>query len=667
MKTQRKQVPEQILPPAQPPPVLPPQDGPPASQYEPSASGSTLPPAQYAPPPSLSGPPSSLPPPSLPPPSLPSQSSPPPSSPPQSSPPPKSSPPKSSPPQLSPPQNLGQEPITFDQLPPSLHGISKEDLAALQKLIQQNGLDIPPPQNGLPPPLQQPNADLAPPPLQQLPPLHQPPPLQQIPPGHQLPPMPQFNTQSTSLPQLPPLQALKIQPQNASPPLETKANSATKTEIKEKAEGEVEQDVHTRAFQGIHPHDKDAKVTIEGLDRSQSIYKAARSFTDLGLSTNLLKGVYAMNFSHPSKIQAEALPLILGPSRPNFIGQAHHGSGKTAAFALGMIQQVDVNQFHVQALAVVPTRELARQVYDVVCKLSKFCSIGVFLAVPGCENVRGGIRDQIVIGTPGKLVSKFRFKEINGSKVRIFVADEADLMISRSGLGENTLKIKRWLTKNCQILLFSATFPERVSQFAAIVAPKAIKITIAREKLSLDVISQFYMDCKKKDKRFECLTNLYAICNYGQSIIFVHTVQTAKMLAKRMRSEGYHVSLLHGKGMMPKQRDQVMDDFREGRSTVLISTNVLSRGVDVLAVNVIINYDIPLNRQNKPDPETYIHRIGRSGRFGRRGVAINFVYDRYSKEDLRFIARYYNKDIKCLPDDMEKVEEIISRCLGLND
>jgi len=198
------------------------------------------------------------------------------------------------------------------------------------------------------------------------------------------------------------------------------------------------------------------------------------------------------------------------------------------------------------------------------------------------------------------------------------------VLTGSEGMGDQTLDILNRLTKP-QVLLFSATFPERVRKFAMRIAPNAAKIIVKREELTLEGIKQYFMEFNSQQEKFDALMALYGILNIGQSIVFVHTRQMAKDLCRRMREKDYSVSLLHGPDMTVDERDKVMADFKSGQTTVLISTNVLARGIDVLQVTLVVNYDIPLTGDNKPDPTTYIHRIGRSGRFGRKGVAINFI------------------------------------------
>lgn len=421
-----------------------------------------------------------------------------------------------------------------------------------------------------------------------------------------------------------------------------------------------------KTFSGIHPADADAEVDIQpskGIDLS-GIYKGGKSFAELGISPELQNGVLSMGFSAPSKIQAQAIPVILSPSFPNLIAQAHHGSGKTAAFSLGILSRVDPAKAVCQAIVVCNVRELAIQVCEVINTIGKFSKIKAVLAIQGSDRAR--VTSQICVGTAGSLLGKLRSKEIEAQNIVVFVADEADTMIDQAGQGEQTIKIKNQLGRHgpCQILLFSATFTDKLRKFAEAVAPNATKIIIKREELSLEGVQQFFMDCRSESNKYEVLTRLYALLNIGQSIIFVHTVKTAKELTNKMRGHGYTVSLLHGKDMLPQERDRVMDDFKKGETTVLITTNVLARGIDILQVTLVINYDIPLKQGNRPDPETYIHRIGRSGRFGRKGVAINLIHDPKSHADLIAIADYFNKSINSLPEDPVALETIVKDALG---
>ena len=216
------------------------------------------------------------------------------------------------------------------------------------------------------------------------------------------------------------------------------------------------------------------------------------------------------------------------------------------------------------------------------------------------------------------------------------------------------------LNQQCQFVLFSATFPDEVREFGYRVVPNPNEITLKREELSLDAIKQFYMDCKSFEHKFQILSQIYGLLTIGQSIVFCHTKNTADDLKRRMTADGHTVSVLHG-DLQPNERDRVIDEFRSGQTKVLISTNVLSRGIDILQVSLVVNFDLPVDARGEPDPETYLHRIGRTGRFGRNGVTINFVHDRRSMTILQYIERFFGRTIQKIPtDDVEEIEKRLS-------
>lgn len=210
-------------------------------------------------------------------------------------------------------------------------------------------------------------------------------------------------------------------------------------------------------------------------------------------------------------------------------------------------------------------------------------------------------------------------------------------------------------------MLFSATYADDTKDFATRAVPNHNIITVKKEKLSLDGIKQFWIDCKSQQNKFNVLSDIFALLDVGKCVIFVQTRETCKSLTANMREKGHSVGILHGGDMQRDTRDKIIDEFRLGTTKVLITTNVLARGIDVLGVSLVINFDIPLTKDRQADPETYLHRIGRTGRFGRKGAAINFVHDRTSKEDLALIEDYYKKDIIEAPsDDPEALEKLLS-------
>lgn len=376
---------------------------------------------------------------------------------------------------------------------------------------------------------------------------------------------------------------------------------------------------------------------------------SAKTFEDLNLHPNLLKGVYKLGFQKPSKIQERALPLLLQNPPRNMIGQSQSGTGKTAAFALTMLSRIDMDLKEPQAICIAPSGELAIQIMGVVERMGEYTPVQCFHA--GRDSVKRGmpkLTHQIIVGTPGTIIDMVvKSRVLDLTHVKVFVLDEADNMLDSGTMGEQSIQVKNLITKmanNPQIVLFSATFADSVRTFATRFAPGANEIRLKQEELSLDAIKQFFMDCNDEAHKYEVLVELYNLLTIGQSIIFVKKRDTADEIARRMTAEGHKVTSLHGK-LETADRDAVMESFREGKTKVLITTNVIARGIDVLQVNMVVNYDLPLDANNKPDPETYLHRIGRTGRFGRQGVSINFVHDKKSFQDMEYIRKALGKPI----------------------
>ncbi|KAI7868648.1 P-loop containing nucleoside triphosphate hydrolase protein [Spinellus fusiger] len=411
---------------------------------------------------------------------------------------------------------------------------------------------------------------------------------------------------------------------------------AEKEETKESEEEEASNLIENRNT--VH-----VKLADQQADPDSPLY-SVKSFEDLGLSQELLTGLYEMKFSKPSKIQERALPLLLANPPKNMIGQSQSGTGKTAAFVLTMLTRIDMNVKQPQAICVAPSRELARQIMDVVQQMSKFTNITNTLVVKDSLARNQHVSGQIIVGTPGSVQDVIRKRLLPVGNVKLLVLDEADNMLDQSGMSDQSTRIKTMLTNNPQIVLFSATFPEHVTRFASRFAPNANEITLKREQLSVDAIRQFYMDCDSEQHKYEVLTNLYDILTVSQSIIFCKRRNTADEIAKRMTAQGHAIVSLHGK-MEPEDRDRVMDEFRRGEFKVLITTNVIARGIDIMQVSLVINYDLPLDQSNQPDFEAYLHRIGRTGRFGRTGVSINFVHNEETWSKMQEIEKHFERPI----------------------
>ncbi|KII85166.1 hypothetical protein PLICRDRAFT_166743 [Plicaturopsis crispa FD-325 SS-3] len=409
------------------------------------------------------------------------------------------------------------------------------------------------------------------------------------------------------------------------------------------------------------------------LDPNSPLY-SAKTFEELGLHQDLLKGIFDMGFSKPSKIQERALPLLLANPPQNMIGQSQSGTGKTAAFVLTMLSRVDFTKNKTQALCLAPSRELARQIMSVVVAMGKFTPVQTEYAIKdSLPKGASHITAHIVVGTPGTMTDLMRRKVIDVSEVKVFVLDEADNMLDQDGLGDQTLRVKNMLprTHPVQIILFSATFPDHVRSFASKFAPSANKIELQKEELSVEGIRQFYMDCRNEEHKYDILVQLYSLLTIGQSIIFCQHRHTADRISARMTAEGHKVASLHG-AKDAGERDTIIDNFREGKEKVLITTNVIARGIDILQVNMVVNYDLPLMNERdaqaredaRPDIETYIHRIGRTGRFGRRGISINFVHDKRTWLQMEQIEKAIGrKIIRIETNDIDEMEEKMKKAL----
>ncbi|RCI02460.1 RNA helicase required for poly(A+) mRNA export [Rhizopus stolonifer] len=403
-------------------------------------------------------------------------------------------------------------------------------------------------------------------------------------------------------------------------------------------------------------HVVQVKLADQQADPNSPLY-SVKSFEQLGLSPELLKGLYAMKFSKPSKIQERALPLLIGNPPKNMIGQSQSGTGKTAAFVLTMLTRVNQGMNVPQAICLAPSRELARQIMDVVEAMSKFTNITTKLVVKDSLRRNESVQAQVIVGTPGSVGDVIKRRLLPVNAIKIFVLDEADNMLDQDGLGDQSIRIKTQIKSNPQIVLFSATFPEHVRRFAARFAPEANEISLKREDLSVDAIKQLYMDCDSEEHKYETLCNIYDMLTVSQSIIFCKRRDSADEIARRMKSQGHSVVSLHGK-MLPEERDKVMDDFRRGEFKVLITTNVLARGIDISQVSLVINYDLPLDQRGQVDFEAYLHRIGRTGRFGRTGVSIILVDSKETWEQMSEIESHFKREITHVPtQDWEEVEK----------
>ncbi|KAK5628616.1 hypothetical protein RRF57_004331 [Xylaria bambusicola] len=441
------------------------------------------------------------------------------------------------------------------------------------------------------------------------------------------------------------------------------------------------------AASNLQENSYDVEVQLSDLQKDEAHpLGSATTFQELGLPNEVLEGLNALKFLKPSKVQEKALPLMLADPPRNMIAQSQSGTGKTAAFVTTVLSRVDFSQpTKPQALLLAPSRELARQIQGVVATIGQFIpNLGVAAAIPGAIPRGGSVDKAIVVGTPGTVMDLIRRHQFDVSGLRLLVIDEADNMLEQGGLGDQCSRVKglvfetlhtrlhRALTcfasllpPTIQILLFSATFPEKVLKYATTFAPSANIIKLKVQELTVKGISQMYMDCPGEADKYEILCKLYGLMNIGSSIIFVKTRESASRIQQSMVRDGHKVSVLHG-AYEGSERDALLDEFRTGKSKVLITTNVLARGIDVSTVSMVINYDIPMKGMGDAmhDTETYLHRIGRTGRFGRVGVSITFISDKKSFNALQAIAGDLQIDLVALsPDDWDETEKQVQRVI----
>ena len=373
-----------------------------------------------------------------------------------------------------------------------------------------------------------------------------------------------------------------------------------------------------------------------------------KKFDDLNLKKNLLRGIYSYGFEKPSAIQCKAIPeLITGT---DIIAQAQSGTGKTGAFTIGALQKLDDSIKATQVLIVSPTHELTRQTAEVVKNISQFMENVTMSLVIGGTSVRE-CRDElekspsIVVGTPGRILDMIQRKSLYTTDIDMVIFDEADEILSK-GFKETIVQIIRFIKKDAQICLFSATMPDEIIEISKHFMNEPKHLLVKKEELTLEGIKQFFINVKNNEWKFDTLFDIYESISVSHTIIYCNSKRRVEDLANNLQAKGFPVASIHGE-MSSEIRKDIMDRFRKGDSRILIATDLLARGIDIQQVSLVINFDIPNNMEN------YIHRIGRSGRYGRKGVSINFVTD-YEAERLKEIETFYNTSIEELPMDFSK-------------
>lgn len=367
----------------------------------------------------------------------------------------------------------------------------------------------------------------------------------------------------------------------------------------------------------------------------------------LGLKQEILNGIYNYGFERPSPIQRIGIKPIMDGR--DLVLQSHSGTGKTGTFITGLLQKIDFTNMTTQAIVLSNTKELAEQIRHVFLQLSKYCNLTHAICMGGDVSTRyydGCMTEQVIIGTPGRVCDLLQKRIINADNIHLLIIDEADEVLS-SGFRKQVKGIIQCLTKTCQIVLSSATIPPEMSSLLdKILREDRVQILVKDEELTLDEIRQYYVALDEYMK-MEVMFDIYNYISIGQCIIYCNKKNRADELKSQFDQRGYPAGILHG-DMMANERRGIMDSFRAGKLRILITTDVMARGIDVQQVSLVINFDMPKYSQ------TYIHRIGRSGRYGRTGVAINFVTKK-EKNILNYIEKTFNTRILPLPQNLQEL------------
>ncbi|CVK20327.1 DEAD/DEAH box helicase [Sporomusa sphaeroides] len=364
-------------------------------------------------------------------------------------------------------------------------------------------------------------------------------------------------------------------------------------------------------------------------------------FKELGISDTIIRALSDMGFEEPTPIQAQAIPTLL--SGKDLVGQAQTGTGKTAAFGIPLLENIKTASGAIYGIILAPTRELAIQVAEEMNKLGQFSNINT-LPIYGGQDIQRQIKalqrkPQIIVATPGRLMDHMERRTIKLTDVRMVVLDEADEMLNM-GFIEDIEKILSATPDSRQTLLFSATMPRQIQNLAQKFLKEPALISVKAKEVTVPLIEQYYMELQDRQK-FDVLCRLLDIQSPELAIVFGRTKRRVDELFEALKKRGYSAEGIHGDLTQPK-RDAVIRQFREGTIDILVATDVAARGLDVSGVTHVYNFDIP------QDPESYVHRVGRTGRAGQTGSAMTFVIPR-ELEHLRSIERLTKRKIVRMP------------------
>lgn len=402
----------------------------------------------------------------------------------------------------------------------------------------------------------------------------------------------------------------------------------------------------------LSPAFKGVDSTVEST--AASTLKEYKSFDEMNVSDQLLRGIYAYGFEKPSPIQQKGIvPMMQGR---DLLAQAQSGTGKTGTFLIGGISLIDTTRNDVQMVVICPVRELAEQIATVAKGLGAYMGLRVHTATGGppvsedlAELLQSKMRQphvpHLLVVTPGRFYDLLNRKAVNPMTVRVLVLDEADQMLEARFRDQVHCILSVGWPQSTQVALLSATMISEVAAVAKTLLRNPVEILLPPDDVTLDGIKQWYVEIDREDQKLETLCDIYDHLSIQQATIFVNTRSRAEMLAEQMRKRGFDLDFIHGE-MDVEERKAKMSSFRTGDCRVLISTDLLARGIDVQQVSLVINYELPVQREN------YIHRIGRSGRYGKKGASINLVTERELRSQAE-IEKYYSTKVNVLPLDLK--------------
>jgi translation initiation factor 4A len=372
--------------------------------------------------------------------------------------------------------------------------------------------------------------------------------------------------------------------------------------------------------------------------------KNIEKWDDIDLKTDILRGIYNYGFENPSEIQKKTIfPIMQGK---DLIAQAQSGSGKTGAFVIGALQSIDIKQKTTQVLIIAPTHELVKQIAMVATAIGSSMEGLTIKTLVGGTSISDDMRSMkkqvphIIVGSAGRVFDMICRKTVDLKNLRLFILDEADEMLL-TGFKDQLYNIFQYFSEAVQVLLFSATIPEEFHQITQKFMRDPVQINVQKEKLNLECIKQYFVALSSENAKFEMLKKIFGFLTVNQCIIYANSVNRVIQLYEAMTEDGFSTCCIHS-NMRKEEREKAFMEFRTGTYRVLISSDITARGIDIQQVSTVINFDIPKCVHN------YLHRIGRSGRWGRKGLAINFI-TRRDVHMIKTIESHYNSNIEELP------------------